>query len=109
MGAASSVLIGQSIENESGDSFPDEIINMVHCITVLKEKIAVSDASLVLKELAKQYVKDHKLLILSLTSRTKAQLQAMFIKCNLGDMGYTNFGNLSSGALGDLIHMYMHI
>jgi hypothetical protein len=100
MGAASSVLVGQSIENKNGDSFTDEIINMVHCITVFKEKIALSDATLVNKELKKQYVKDHKLLILSLTSRTKAQLQSMFIKCNFGDTGYMTINNLSQGALG---------
>mmetsp|Transcript_2765 Transcript_2765/g.2898 ORF Transcript_2765/g.2898 Transcript_2765/m.2898 type:complete len:767 (-) Transcript_2765:452-2752(-) len=100
MGAASSVLVGQSIKNKNGDSFTDEIINMVHCITVFKEKIALSDATLVNKELKKQYVKDHKLLILSLTSRTKAQLHSMFIKCNFGDTGYMTINNLSQGALG---------
>jgi hypothetical protein len=103
MGAASSVLVGQSIVDKNGDSFSDEIINLVHCITVFKEKIALSDAALVSKELAKKYVKDHKLLILSLTSRTKAQLQAMFVKCNfVGELGYMTFKNLSHGALGSL-------
>jgi hypothetical protein len=98
MGAASSVLVSASVDNYLGNFFPDEIINLVHCITVFKNKIAQSDSTLVLKELGKKNVKDYKLLILALTSRTKSQLQSMLALCNFTNP--SDFSNLSSGILG---------
>ena len=81
MGAASSVLVNASTEKEEPSPFPDEIVALVHRISVFKTKIALIDSKLVIQELGKKFVKDCRMLVLSLTSRTKSQLQAMVKSC----------------------------
>ena len=100
MGAASSVLVNASTEKEEPSPFPDEIVALVHRISVFKTKIALIDSKLVIQELGKKFVKDCRMLVLSLTSRTKSQLQAMVKSCGFSSseeliaLGPGGFGKL---------------
>ena len=107
MGAASSVLVNASNEREEPSPFPDEIVVLVHRISVFKSKIAAIDSKLVIQELAKKFVKDCRMLILSLTSRTKSQLQAMLITCKFSSSD--ELLNLGPGGFGKLVFFFFFL
>jgi hypothetical protein len=73
-----------------------EISALMRENVAIKKKIAISDGKLVQKALASIF-KDHKILIVSLTSRTKSQLQTMLTE---GNLSRENLQKLGGGLYG---------